>query len=114
MKRMTPEMKEKNMINDVIENFNFLKCHKVMTHLNWRWGNEGVPTIDKIKESAVERMRSAIDRVRDKENKISSSDFTSVSSGGLKATAWKNRYGHLEFIRLEFVLTDWDSDGDED
>ncbi len=114
MKRMTPEMKEKNMINEILENFNFLKCYKVMNHLNWRWGNEGVPTIDRIRESAVERMRSAMDMIKDKENKISSSDFSVVSSGGLQATAWKNRYGHIEGIRLEFVLTDWDSDGDED
>ena len=34
------------------------------------------------------------------------------SSGGLKATTWKNRYGHIEGIRLEFVLTAWDADGD--
>jgi hypothetical protein len=35
-----------------------------------------------------------------------------VSSGGLKATAWRNRYRQIEAINLEFVLTDWQSDGD--
>jgi hypothetical protein len=114
MKRISPHLKEQRMIDEVIENFNFLRCYKVMNHLNWKWGNEGIPTIDRLKESAVERIRSAMDNVKDKENKISSSDFSSVSSGGHKATAWKNRYGHIEGVRLEFVLTEWDSDGDDD
>ena len=35
-----------------------------------------------------------------------------ASSGGLKGNAWINRYGHIEGLRLEFVLTEWDSDGD--
>jgi hypothetical protein len=34
------------------------------------------------------------------------------STGGFKAVAIKNKYNHLEFLKLEFVLTEWESDGD--
>jgi hypothetical protein len=50
--------------------------------------------------------------VKDKENRLSVNESYFCSSGGLKGTAWKNRYGHVAGIKLEFVLTEWDSDGD--
>jgi hypothetical protein len=50
--------------------------------------------------------------VKDKENRLSVNEHYFSSSGGLKGTAWKNRYGHVAGIKLEFVLTEWDSDGD--
>ena len=28
-------------------------------------------------------------------------------SGGLKATVWKNRYGQITNIQLDFILTEW-------
>ena len=31
-----------------------------------------------------------------------------VSSGGLKASVFKNRYNQITFAKLEFILTEWD------
>jgi len=112
MTRISPYLKESKMINDIIENFDFYKCHDVMSHVDWQWRGNGVPTIDMLKLSAVNRLKNAIEGVKDKENKVASDCEYHSSSGGLKATAWKNRYGHIEGVRLEFVLTEWDSDGD--
>ena len=34
------------------------------------------------------------------------------SSGGLKATVYKNRYNQITFIKLEFVFAEWDAGDD--
>jgi len=57
----------------------------------------------------IEQENKMIDEII--ENLCSRSTYFS-SSGGLKGNAWVNRYGHIEALRLEFVLTEWESDGD--
>jgi len=105
-----PSEKEQNLIDEIIENFDFEKCHLAMKSLDWTWGFENItPSIERLKESAKDRLISAMELA--KKDKCSKSTYFS-SSGGLKGNAWVNRYGHIEGIRLEFVLTDWDSDGD--
>jgi hypothetical protein len=112
MTKISPYLKENKMIDDIIENFDFFKCYSIMNVLNWKWRGDRV-TIEMLKSSAVNRLRSAIDGVKDKENKVAADCEYHSSSGGLKATVWKNRYGHIKGVRLEFVLTEWDSDGDD-
>ena len=105
-------MVEEKMIDEIIEQFDFKRCYSDMRALSWEWTGTGIPTIDMLKESAVNRLRAAIKKVQDKENRLSTNDVHFSSSGGLKGSAWKNRYGHVAGIKLEFVLTEWDSDGD--
>jgi hypothetical protein len=101
---------ENKMIEEIIDNFDFKTCEVVMNALNWTWGfEEQVPTIQMLEKSAVERLKSAMELAK-QEKRPNTTYFT--SSGGLKANAWINRYGHIEGVRLEFVLTEWDSDGD--
>ena len=106
-----PKEHEERMIDCVLNNFDFKTCHKTMKYLNWTWWNTVpmIPTIDMLRSSAIERLNCAIDQA--KKGRCSKSTYFS-SSGGLKANAWVNKYGHLEGVRLEFVLTDWDADGD--
>lgn len=99
------------MIENILENFNFEKCQRVMQFLNWKWGLQGHSvTKQMLRDSAVERLKDAIKYC--KESERSSNTPCWVSSGGLKATAWKNNYGHIVSIQLEFILTDWEDDGD--
>lgn len=101
---------EDRMIDEIINNFDFVKCNFAMRGLGWTWGMESMtPTISQLKSAAEKRLRDAMDLAR--KGKCSKSTYFS-SSGGLKGNAWTNRYGQIEGIRLEFVLTDWDSDGD--
>jgi hypothetical protein len=101
---------ENKMIQDVLDNFDFNKCRTTMNALNWTWGFENTqPTIEMLKKSASERLRNAMDVA--KKDKCSRATYFS-SSGGLKGNAWVNRFGHIEGIKLEFVITEWDSDGD--
>lgn len=105
-------MMENKMIDNVIENFDFVRCHHAMRLLNWEWFGRGIPTIPMLKEASIERLKSAIKGVKHKDNKVPANEHYFSSSGGLKGTAWKNRYGHVVGVRLEFVLTEWDADGD--
>lgn len=98
---------EEEMIQNILNHFDFQKCNEVMTLLNWKWflGNYmGIPTIEDMKKSSVERLRNAIKGCKETRGL----DIYCVSSGGFKASACKNRYGHITFIKLEFVLTEWD------
>lgn len=101
---------EEKMIQEILEHFDYAKCERVMKKINWTWGfQEGVPTIEDLKRVSIERLKSAMELA--KKGKSHRATYFS-SSGGLKGNAWVNRYGHIEGIKLEFVLTEWDSDGD--
>ena len=112
MERLSQYMSEEKMIEEIIQEFDFERCYNAMNALNCQWVGTGIPNIDMLKESAINRLRTAIKGVKDKENRLSVNETYFSSSGGLKGTAWKNRYGHVAGIKLEFVLTEWDSDGD--
>lgn len=99
------------MIEDILRNFNWGRCVKAMRAINWRWVLvEGDVQEDNLKRTAIRLMETAMNGVKSKDVHFRSSYFS--ESGGLKATAWKNRYGHIVSLNLEFVLTDWESDGD--
>lgn len=109
--RLNQIQMEDKMVSDVLDNFDFAKCWIAMRTLNWTWGFDNQqPSIFELKTSAEERMKSAIKYA--KQNKEGHQSPYYVSSGGLKATVWKNMYNHIISVQLEFVLTDWDSDGD--
>ena len=103
---------EQELIDEVIENFNFEKCYLTMTLLNWKWGTANgfmVPNVEDLKTSALERILSAING--SKENgRMTLNEVYYSSSGGLKASVCKNRYNQITYINLEFVLTDWSSE----
>ena len=106
--------KSYDMINEILAHFDFEKVHEVMELTNWTWAGEGVPSIKKIKESAEYHLSSAIEQVLSPSNTEHHEVGWISSSGGLKAMAWKNEDNTLAKIQLEFVLTDWDSENEED
>ena len=102
--------KEQDMITNILENFDFGKVQRTMEFLDWRWGfNEEPVTEEMLRRSAIIRLEDAMKMA--KNGKHSYTTYFS-SSGGLKANAWKNRYGHIEAISLEFIVSDWHNDGD--
>ena len=102
---MTNHERHQTMMFDIINNFDFQKVHDVMKYLNWTWYPKGIPTVDNIIFGAREKIESVI-KVCLLEAKPDEEYF--VSSGGLKATAIKNKYGQITFLQLEFVLTSWE------
>jgi len=106
----TPYKKEKELIDEVLKEFNFDNCKLIMEYLHWTWGFNNVsPSINELKESARERIENAIDGIKKSKDHSYHSPYSS-SSGGLKATVYKNRYGRIVNLELEFVLEDWNSE----
>jgi hypothetical protein len=101
---------EQKMVQEVLDHFDWIKCHQTMNLLNWEWYFVGVPTIGDLKECAQKLFETAIQGV--KNPSINYNSFYFVATGGLKAIAWKNKFGHIVQLELEFVLTSWESDGD--
>jgi hypothetical protein len=104
---MNINKKEYELVDEVLKHFDFKKCHKVMKQLNWGWGfDEQIPTVDRLKERGRDRIISAIEGMKESKKHHHLESYFS-SSGGLKATVYKNKYGLITNIILEFVLTDW-------
>lgn len=88
----------RDMIDDILDNFDFEKVHKTMVALNWTWARyKEVPEVPDLRKLARARLKEAYAR------KIT------VSSGGFKATYEK--WSQVRFtLRLEFIVTNWDCD----
>lgn len=112
-KRPTQEEQHNKMMDDVLQNFNFVKCKMVMSFLGWTWGMPPgrTPEIQDMKNTAKYLMEGAIKGCLEAKSCRPGESYMNAT-GGFKASAIKNKYGHLEWVQLEFVLTDWDSDGD--
>jgi hypothetical protein len=114
-KRLTQEEQHDKMMNDIIENFNFEKCKMVMRALGWTWAMipGGYPEIKDMERTAKYLMEGAIKGCLETKSCRPGETYHSAT-GGFKAEAIKNKYGHLEWVRLEFIVTEWESDGDVD
>lgn len=109
--RLTKEQIHQKMIQDIIDEFDFDTCHRVMKFLNWEWVSCGVPSVNELKKNANYLLQGAI------EGCLSSKDFLQgqtyhSATGGLMAEAIKNKYNHLIHLKLSFVLSEWENDGD--
>ena len=49
-------------IHEILENLDFENIHNVMQFLNWQWRNEGVPSIEKLKEELLNMLAEMFDR----------------------------------------------------
>ena len=111
---MTINRKEQELIDEVIQNFDFYKCQLMMEYMGWRWmTHDGyrIPTKYDLIEAAKDRIQSAIEGIKEA-GRMSLNESYGSSSGGLKATVYKNRYNQITFIKLEFILTEWDAGDD--
>ena len=86
----------KELIDKIIENFNFEKVHRAMLVLNWRWARtNGVPTIGELVLCAQELLQD-----------VSKMDVGySIGTGGFRATKIDDEDGG-EGLKLEFILTE--------
>ena len=101
-------MKSKSdMIDDIMDNFDFGRVAKCMESLDWKWMSvpEGVPQEYDIRKSARKLMKSVPD--------VLIKDNYHTGSGGLYVEAW---YESTELVLMEltFVVAEWGVDVDDE
>ena len=81
------------MIEEIVDEFDFEKVHRVMLALNWQWHHtKGVPEIADLRRTA----RSLLKQV------VESKDTLSVGTGGFTA------YMHHGLLGLRFEISSYE------
>lgn len=101
-------MTTQQRIDNIMDCFNFEKVNKVMKHLKWTWGSQGVPEVYSLRVQARSLLLDAI--------KLATEDTTShpetrffVGTGGFQATAYRNSKGEVDYLGLDFTVSSWES-----
>ena len=96
-------MDKQEMIDEIMDWFEFEKVHKVMEALDWTWATVGaiVPTIQDLRRSAREQLHWAYDGL---EKHGGDNYFT--GSGGFFASAHKLPNGKVS-LSLKFAVSEW-------
>lgn len=85
-------------IEEVIENFDFVKVHKVMESLNWTW----VTKKKKVKIPSIKKMKK---RVRELYEDCKKGKLDCCSSGGFEVSIWKE--DDEEILNVRFILEEF-------
>lgn len=81
------------MIDEILDEFNFEKVHKVMVSLDWKWNStDGVPAIADLRRTA----RSLLKQV------VESKGIHSVGTGGFTA------FMHNGILGLRFEVSSYE------
>ena len=102
-----------DMIDGIMENFEWKRVQEVMDYLDWQWRGEFV-TVAMLKKTAERLLRGAINsrfgEFIDESDEIGIAN----STGGLEAKAWCDEdKTHIVRLELKFVLGSWDESIDE-
>lgn len=102
------------MIHDTMENFDFRKVQSIMEFLDWRWAGGGykVPDQSQLKRQAHSLLVDAIELAEKEPFEHEEVAYFSTT-GGFKATALKGSNNKVNFIRLEFIVEEWEQDINE-
>ena len=93
--------RERQVIDEIMDFFEFDKVHKAMVALNLEWRNNGVPDIYEIKKTARQMMYECYEyAVKDKSNRR-------LSSGGFSIFC-DFEDGVFNGIELSFILESFD------
>lgn len=92
-------MNIQEIIDGIIEDFNFYYVHDIMEYVNWEWCGEGVPSIKKLKDCALRLLQDVYNGYFEQGN----GEQYSIQTGGLEAY-YENINGE-DCFELKFVLT---------
>ena len=99
------------MIDKILDEFNFAKVQNAMFALDWKWAGIGVPTIDQLRNEAHRLLKGAANSRLYEFKDEHWLEGIQNSTGGFEAVAWCDE-NKTKIIRLElkFVLTSWDEE----
>lgn len=86
---------EEQMINDIIEEFNFLKVKQAMTCLNWKWKDKA-PSLTMITEKAMNLLTKACEK-----------KVWRLGTGGFMVERTADNDNNTTKLELRFEVTSW-------
>ena len=109
-----PTEHQLNLIDDIIDEFNFEKVHKAMTALDWKWaipitGNDGtlelqVPSLSRLKKFARYLLIDSIETELCFSGGLKAEYFAAIQEETIEGGAIKH-YAQPEYFVLTFELT---------
>jgi hypothetical protein len=100
IKRITEH--QQDLIDQIMDEFNFERVHSTMKHLNWGWGCPAtVPSLTELRTYARNMLRSLL-----------LEGHHSTDCGGFKAEYFKKSKHWGEQLKLSFTLEYWSAGGD--
>ena len=90
---------EQEDIDEIMDEFDFVKVHKVMEALDWGWGMEGVPYIGDMRKVVRNLFKTAMAHG---ENELS----YIISTGGFHITRTLFPGDPKRYYSLKFVVTE--------
>lgn len=102
----------KEMRDDIMDNFDFKRVHRVMKALKWGWVNGGnfdtvIPDTPEIRRNARRLMDEVIDKYAE-----TGKDWCGVSTGGFDVELIVDKEDGLPDLILRFVVEDWTVGGE--
>ncbi len=100
------------MIDEIMDEFNFARVHKVMVALDWKWASSKnhIPSMDELRTETERLLRDAADI---RLNMCIGEPWgtpISCSTGGFKATAHCNEdKTKITRLDLDFIVNYWTS-----
>ena len=82
---MTKQEAIQKQIEEIMDNFNFARVHKMMVAVRWTWSGVGIPCEAELREEARDRLRRA---AKDKAEIESGGFFIKYSEGENKDGPW--------------------------
>jgi hypothetical protein len=98
------------MVDDILNEFDFEKVHDPMVAIDRKWASPqmAVPSIRELKDTAryllinVYNMRQG--EYKDTHHEVP----VTCGTGGFRATALCNEDQVVDFLKLEFIITEWE------
>ena len=118
LNKMNPSAIEKlnsnpidEMIDVILDEFNFAKVQNAMFALDWKWTCTGVPTLDQLRNEARRLLKgAAFARLHEYRDEHWEQGIIN-GSRGFVATAWCDEdKTKITMLNLQFMLTEWDSE----
>ena len=99
------------MIDDIMDNFDFDRVQTAMEALDWQWAGKGIPSIEQLRETAVYLLKGAAELRLEEYLDSYWEEGIINGTGGFQATAYCNEAKtQIIALDLKFVLEGWDSE----
>ena len=76
------------MIDNILDEFNFARVQNAMFTLDWKWAGIGVPTLDQLRNEAHRLLKGAVNSRLDEFKDEHWLEGIQNSTGGFEAMAW--------------------------